>query len=241
MSRLMRVGMVVAQQENGVSEMERFLPERPLWADLFLFPEGYLHSDHLPQARALARQHQKWLIAGMEDFREPARKYQAAVVINPDGQIVGEHRKTSLTPPEIEQGFLPGDSIRAIDTEYGKIGIAICYEIHFPEIARIYALQGARFIFNPIGTGMWHEAQVQQWTHIAAARASENGVFVFGCSHYNDAIPIAFAYAPDGQCLVLSRELNRMVRARFALDEYAPSFDCSLKHRRPELYGDLTK
>jgi predicted amidohydrolase len=233
--------MVVAQQEHGVSEMARFLPERPLWADLFLFPEGYLHSAHLPRACALARQHQKWVIAGMEDFRTPAKKYQAAVVINPQCQLVGEHRKTSLTPPEIEQGFLPGDSIQAIDTEYGKIGIAICYEIHFPEIARIYALQGAKCIFNPIGTGMWHEAQAQQWTHIAAACASENGVFVFGCSHYNDAIPIAFAYAPDGKCLVLSRELNRMVRVRFIPEEYPPSFDCSLEHRRPELYGDLTK
>lgn len=84
---------------------------------------------------------------------------------------------------------------------------------------------------------MWHEKQYREWNAIAQARASENKAFVVGCSHFNDIIPIAFAYAPDSECLAQSREVNRPVRVTLDLDKYpTPTFS----QRRPELYEDLT-
>ena len=178
-------------------------------------------------------------MTGIDDYRYSGKKYETAIIIDPSGDIVGEHKKTSLTDYEIENGYCQGDSIKVIDTVFGKIGIAICYEIHFPEVSRIYALQGAKFIFNPVGTGMWHEHQYEQWNSIARARASENGVFVLGCSHFNNTIPFAFAYTTNGECLVKSREVNRVVYVSLDLDKY--QIKKNFSQRRPELYNDITK
>ncbi|MBI4947677.1 MAG: carbon-nitrogen hydrolase family protein [Bacteroidetes bacterium] len=174
----------------------------------------------------------------MEDRRKSGKKFQTSIIIDPSGNIVGEHQKTSITKWEVENGYSRGDSINVVDTKIGSIGLAICYEIHFPEISRIYALKGAKIILNPIGTGMWHESQLKQWTSIASARASENNVYVLGCSHFNDAIPLAFAYDPNGNCLVLSRDANRLITVTIDLNKLGEE---QFSQRRPELYGELIK
>lgn len=233
-----KIGMVVAKRERpALTELEKFLPND--WADVFLFPETYFLSEQLDEVCALVQKNQKWLVTSMEDHREPGKSYETGVVIDPNGCLAGQHRKTSLTEWDKRNGLQPGSSIQAIDTGFGKIGIAVCYEIWFPEVARLLALQGAKILFNPIGTGMYYEYQVEQWTTLARARAIENGIFVFGCSHDVDTIPIAFAYAPDGTCLVFSREVNRLVRVVIDLDR--PYETVSLADRSPQLYLGIHK
>ena len=232
----LNVGIVIAKEEKGLSELRLYAQEDNV--DLLLLPEGYLSSKQLDEACELAKQNKKWLVTSMEDTRAEGHKYQTGVVISPDGKIAGEHRKTSVTRYEEDNGTEVGDTIEVIDSPLGKLGITVCFEAHFPEIARVYALQGARIIFNPIGTGMWNEEQFKQWSSIGCARASENGVFMVGCSHFNDAIPIAYAYSPRGECLALVRDANRMVKVTLDLDGYLPhNFD----QRRPELYKMLTE
>jgi len=234
----MRVGLIVPPVHHAtLAQLGPSLAEAP--ADVFLFPESYLRSDNLPEAREFARENGKWLVVGIDDLRERGTKFLSAVVIDPRGEVAGEHRKTVLTDDEQEDGFAPGDSIRPIETDIGKFGISICYELHFPEVTRIYALQGATIIFNPIRTGMWDEKQYLKWTTVASARASENEVFVLGCSHFNDAIPIAFAYAPTGECIVQSREVNRVLCVTIDPAAYPPRG--KLSKRRPELYGRLVE
>ena len=131
--------------------------------------------------------------------------------------------------------------IRAIDvfeTDFGKAGISICYEMHFPEVARILAVQGARIVFNPVGTGMWHETQYAAWTSVGRTRASENGIFAVGCSHANDAVPFAYAYAPNGRALAEARHVSRMVTVTVDLKE---CFGMFMEHRQPHLYGKLVE
>lgn len=226
------VGIVVAKEESGLSDLENYIQHRDV--DLLLLPEGYLGSDQLAEACALAKKHKKWLVTSMEDTRTQGSAYQTGIVVSPDGKVVGEHKKTSVTQNETNNHIQTGDSIEAISTPFGLVGLTICFEIHFPEIARLYALQGARIIFNPIGTGMWNEQQFKQWSSIACARASENGVFMLGCSHYNDAIPMAYAYSPRGECLALVRDAHRMVVVTLDLDAYTPH---DFSQRRPDLYG----
>jgi len=234
--RQIKLGIVVAQPETEtISEFEKYISSE--WAEMLMFPEGYLNSKNLEIIRELAKKHNKWIVCGMDDTRDLAHHMESGIIIDPSGNILGEHRKTSLTKWELEHGYERGNSIKVIDTPFGKFGFAICYEIHFPEVSRILALQGAEVIFNPIGTGMWNEAQFSVWNAIAKARASENNAFVVGCSHFNDCIPVAFAYAPDGECLVSSREQNRMIPVVLDFEKYKTRkiFD----QRRPDLYSDL--
>ena len=234
--RQIQLGMIIAKPETEtISEVEKYISSD--WAEMLMFPEGYLQSENLERVQELAKEHKKWIVTGMDDQRDSARQMEAGIIIDPSGSIAGEHRKTSLTKWEVEHGYQRGNSIKVIDTPLGKFGFAICYEIHFPEVARILALQGAEIIFNPIGTGMWHEAQFDVWNAIARARASENNAFVVGCSHFNDCIPVAFAYAPGGECMVSSREQNRMFPVVLSLAKHKT--EKNFGHRRPDLYSDL--
>ena len=234
------IGLVIAQpvkdSDHPFSELEKFtLDTKP---DLFLFPEDHIYSENLPGLQEIAKQRQKWIICGMEDRDGGGKKYKQAVVIHPKGNVAGRHRKTSLTYDELAKGFSNGDAIQAVGTDFGIIGVSICYEIHFPEVARCYALQGARILFNPIGTGMWHETQYQAWSSVGRSRASENGIFCAGCCHQNGAIPMAYAYAPDGTSLVEARDANQLVTVTVDLTQ---CFGMFLEHRQPNLYGLLTK
>lgn len=234
--RQIKLGIVIAKPETKtISEIEKYISSDRV--EMLMFPEGYLQSRNLEKVRGLAKKHQKWIVSGMDDRRNLSRRMQTGIIIDPSGNIAGEHCKTSLTKWEVERGYQRGDSIKAIDTPLGRFGFAICYEIHFPEVARILALQSAGIIFNPIGSGMWDEAQFEVWNAIARARASENNVFVVGCSHFNDHIPVAFAYAPGGECLVSSREQNRMVPVVLSLAKHKT--EKNFDQRRPELYSDL--
>jgi len=176
----------------------------------------------------------------VDDRRDKVKKYSTAIVVGPDGSILGEHKKTSIGGVGIEKGYSKGDFIDVINTDFGVVGVSICYELHFPEVARVYALKGARIIFNPIGVGMFDDKQFFQWNSLASARASENNAFVAGCSHFNEAIPLAFAYDPNGECLVQSRGEKGVIKTTIDFNKYS-SKDKKFSRRRPELYGILTE
>ncbi len=238
MSEKIIVGLVIARpvkdSDQPLAEVERFTTDTK--TEIILFPEDHIYTDRLPDLQEIARKRNKWIISGMEDRETGKDKFKKAAIVNPQGEIVGIHRKTSLTYNEISKEFSHGDCIQAFQTDFCTIGVSICYEIHFPEVARTYALQGAKVIFNPIGTGMWHETQYAAWSAIGRARASENGIFCVGCSHQNDAVPMAYAYAPDGTCLVQTRDANRMAVVPLDLTQ---CFGMFLEHRQPKLYGKL--
>lgn len=232
------LGLVVAEPEkDSVKQAEMCLAMGG--AEAYLFPEGYFKSDRLDEMCELAKKFGKWIFSGMEDTRENGHKFETGVIISSTGEIIGEHKKTSLTKYEIDHGYERGDAIKIIDTELGKIGFAICYEIHFPEIARVLALAGAELILNPIGTGMWHEEQLSLWTSVGKTRASENSVFVAGVSHKNDTIPIAYAYAPGGESLGFSRDRGGILIVNINPEKY-PASKKGWSERRPELYGPIT-
>lgn len=95
--------------------------------------------------------------------------YNTAVLINRLGEIVGTYRKTHLPLIEAEEGVTPGDELPVFETDFGKIGILICWDQCFPDAARILRLQGAELIvISTIG-----DAPVQ-----SRARAADNGIHV---------------------------------------------------------------
>lgn len=205
--------------------------------DFVVFPEGFLRQDHIKEAEKLANLYAKWVVVGSQDIGEHQSLY--TLVISPIDGLIYSHCKTALTVGDRKIQANQGESIEALDTPFCKIGTVLCYEIHFPEVARIEAIEGAKVLFNTVGTGMWHEQQFDEWTTIAKARAIENRCFVFGCTHYCDPIPIMFAYDPHGRCLALERNKNGCVTVEVDLSKIDDQD--FLRDRYPKAYSKLSK
>jgi len=215
---------------DEILEMERLLDGA---GDFVLFPEGFLSHGNLDRATQRVRASGRWASVGVEE----ADGALSVVVISPDGEIRLRHQKTALTDGDLDAGRVPGSGYQILETPFGVIGTPLCYEIHFPEISRIFSMLGAQILLNPVGTGMWHELQLSQWTTVARARAIENGVFVAGCTHCCGAIPMAYAYRPDGAELGFIRDSKE--RLTVTIDTgLLPPQDWK-RHRTPELYHKL--
>ena len=116
----------------------------------------------------LARRLKVWIVAGLYE-RSGSRVYNTAVLVGRDGTLVGRYRKMSLPDEEIEGGITPGSDTPVFDTDFGRVGLMICWDSSYPEVARSLAARGAEVLFLPIWGG--EEALVQ-------ARAIENQVHV---------------------------------------------------------------
>jgi predicted amidohydrolase len=101
---------------------------------------------------AQARRHGMWLAAGsVPELGEDGNLYNTALVFNPAGSLVARHRKVHLYPPTLEQTiFTPGTCLTTFDDDtLGGVGLVICFDGDFPEVARTMALRGARLVLAP--------------------------------------------------------------------------------------------
>jgi predicted amidohydrolase len=124
----------------------------------------------------LAKRHSLHLVVSLYE-RDGKAVYNAAVLIGPDGRIIGKYRKVCLPHSEVHDGVTPGDDYPVFDTALGKVGMMICYDGFFPEVARELTNRGAEIIAFPV----WGCNPL-----LAAARACENHVYVVS-STYTDA------------------------------------------------------
>src|SRR5262245_53947497 len=125
---------------------------------------------------ALAKQHDLYIVVGLVE-RDGHLIYNVAVLVGPDGKIIGKYRKAALPRTEIEGGITPGTEYPVFDTRFGKLGMMVCYDGFFPEPARQLRMRGAEVIAFPV----WGCNPM-----LAAARACENHVFLVS-STYTDA------------------------------------------------------
>ena len=130
--------------------------------------------------------------------------------------------------------FSGGDFISPIDTAYGRVGLEICYDLRFPEVARSLALQGADFLVTP---AQFPALRRSQWRALTIARAIENQMPHLACNWANgggsliiDADGEILAEAGSGQTVICA-DIDLSRRDSFRLE--IPCFD----HRRPEIYG----
>lgn len=232
-----KICLVVPQKNKEISELQKFIGT--VNADIYIFPEGFLHNESLSKAMEISAENRKFIISG---YQEKAQDYilEKALVID-EGKIIGEYTKCILTKGECRKGKKGGNAIYCIDTKYGKIGIPICYELHFPEVARIMALDAPVMLINIIGTGMYHEAQYAQWTALAKARAIENELFVAGCSHYNGEIPLAFAYSPKGKALIEEKSHYGQIVINIDLSVSHKKEIDYLSDRKPKLFQRISE
>ncbi|MBD8018180.1 carbon-nitrogen hydrolase family protein [Kaistella pullorum] len=116
------------------------------------------------------------IIAGSMPLVENGDLFNVSYLLHRDGKI-DEHRKIHITPNERKfYGMKGGSEIKVIDTDCGKVGLVICYDVEFPELPRILADQGMKILFVPYLTDT-QNAYVRV-RHCAAARAIENECYV---------------------------------------------------------------
>jgi predicted amidohydrolase len=123
----------------------------------------------------LAKKHDLHIVAGLVE-RDGKTLYNTAALLGPDGRLIGKYRKVTLPRSEIEGGITPGHDYPVFDTRFGKLGMMICYDGFFPEVARALAINGAEVIAWPV----WGCNPM-----LAQARACENHVYVVS-STYTD-------------------------------------------------------
>lgn len=195
-----------------------------------------------------ARRHKVWLIPSIFEKEIPGVCYDTALLINPDGELVGRYRKTHialLSSPQSGQEkffFKAGNSLPVFDTPLGKIGILICYDRGFPEAWRVLALQGAEIVTVPITT-----TDEDGFAAMACTRCFENGLFGLfvnrcGQEDWKSFFGGSLIAGPRGQILAQLADQEGVITATLDLNsiETTRLRMPYLRDRRPELYGSIS-
>jgi len=239
-------------------------------ADLIVFPElsntGYIKERDKkfgrqfikfaekipgPSTEELGKQAKKYgvyLVVGLAEQHPeiPGMLYNAAVLINPKGELVGVHHKMHI-PGEEKHYFMPGSTCDTYKTDIGNIGMSICYDGQFPEFTRSLALKGAEILCM-----IWNMPSFSNppelLEHITATRAAENRMFAVSCNclgvqgkidffgHSVISDPVGNFLATAGtKETIISATLKEKVLLEERIQQ--PVF----RDRRPDMYSYLLK
>ena len=254
------IGMIAEAAAKGVKVMclqEIFAgpyfcaEQHPRWYHLAEpVPDG--HTTRVMQD--VAKQYGMLIVVPLYEEAMTGVYYNSAVVIDGDGKVLGTYRKNHIPqlPGFLEKYyFKPGNLGYPVwETDYGKIGVYICYDRHFPEGARLLGLNGADIIFNPSATIAGISKYL--WELEQPAHAVANGYFVgainrvgvedpwrtgpfYGSSYFANPRGEIVAQACEDKDEIVVADLDfdmiRQVRSAWQF----------FRDRRPETYGDMTK
>lgn len=190
-----------------------------------------------------------YIIAGSIPELEDGNLYNSSFIFK-NGEIIGRHRKMHLFDidiPEItfkeSEVLREGNQITVVDTEFCKIGIAICYDMRFPELLRLMTLKGAKIIVIPgafnMVTGPAH------WETLIRARAVDNQIYMAAASPAKNEELSYVAYGnstiadPWGEVLARASEEEEIIYADIDLARIREVRDKLplLRNRREDIYG----
>lgn len=196
-----------------------------------------------------ARKLKAYIISGSYIVRKSGKHYNTSLLFDPDGNLRAEYSKIHLfdsTVPEYKESWFvnPGNRYTVANTEYGRIGMIICYDIRFPELLLTLTLKGAELIFCPAAFPMAGTSPGDDhWEILTKAASLQNMVYLvavnqigfkepftfFGRSVIVDPWGIEIAKASHKECIisaVLDLEYLREMRKIRTI----------IGHRRPEVY-----
>lgn len=195
--------------------------------------------------REAARANGVYVVAGFALAKEelPAVAYNSSVFINREGELLGTFDKAHLWALE-RFYFRSGNAFPVFDTEFGKVGVMICYDMGFPEVARILALKGAELIVCP---SAWCEEDHDVWNYNTQCRALENTVFLAAVNRHGREGDLYMGghtrvCNPRGAVIAeLAEEAEGILYAELDFDQLKKFRTASpyLRDRRPELYDEV--
>ena len=203
----------------------------------------------------VARKYSMAIVVPIYEEEETGVYYNTAAVIDADGSYLGKYRKSHIphTAPGFWEKFYfrPGNmGYPVFDTQYGKVGVYICYDRHFPEGARELGLAGAEIVFNPSATVAGLSEYL--WKLEQPAHAVANGYFVGAINRIGYEAPWnigefygqSYFVDPRGQFLATaSRDKSELVVADLDLGliQQVRNTWQFYRDRRPETYGAITE
>lgn len=279
----MKVNVTCVQMEpilrsfqNNVDKMCSFIKEtmgKNPNTDLIVFPElitsGYecgkdfqRLAETVPEGEsmkiigALAREYKVHIVYGFPERDADKRDvlYNSAVLIDDDGQVKGVYRKVHLFASE-KEFFRAGCSYPVFNTSIGKLGMMICWDTAFPEVARSLALKGADLLIvstnweKPYLTSVVTKNQ-QDWDLVTRARALDNCMYLVSANRIGFDESLGFfgrsnIIGPTGEAIVelldevegtISAELDYSIPIQLRYEYYT-----FFKDRRPDTFSELTK
>ena len=159
----------------------------------------------------LAKKHNLHIVVSLNE-RDRHLVYNAAVLLGPDGRLIGKYRKVCLPRGEVDEGVAPGTDYPVFETPFGKVGMMICYDGFFPEVARELANRGAEVIAWPV----WGCNPL-----LARARACENHVYIVS-STYEDIARnwmLSAVFDRTGETIALAKEWGTVAVAEVDLNQ----------------------
>jgi predicted amidohydrolase len=244
--------MIVQAAGKGAAVVA--LPEMfncPYNSELFPgYAEQYPDGESIAMLSATAAAQKIYLFGGSIPEKDGNQIFNTCFIFGPDGRLLARHRKIHLFDVELEEGLTfresatleRGNQITVVDTRFGKIGVVICYDLRFPELARAMALRGVTLLLAPAAfnmiTGPAH------WELTLRLRAVDNQFYVAGVAPARNEQTEYLAYGhsmlvdPWGKIVksldageglfVAEIDIKRLERVRSELP--------LLKHRRTDLY-----
>jgi N-carbamoylputrescine amidase len=229
---------------------ERFHPQRPADTSFLELAEP-VPGPTTDVFCERARRHAMVIILNLYE-RDGARAYDCSPVIDADGRLLGRTRMVHITDYACfhEQGYYtPGDTGAPVyDTRAGRIGVAICYDRHYPEYMRALAVAGADLVAVPQAgaVGEWPEGLYEAELRVAAF---QNGYYTALCNRVGEEECLTFAgesfvCAPNGQVIARApagEDTILYADVDLSSAERSHARRLFLRDRRPELYAEWVR
>lgn len=263
---------VTADKEQNIKEVEKYLektkenkPDIVVLPEMFNCPYNKEVFDEYSEPEGgqtwqklseFAKKYNIYLFAGsIPEKTEDGSVYNTSFVFDRQGKQIGKHRKVHLFDIDVKGGqtfkesdtLTPGKDLTVVDTEFGKIGLMICYDIRFPEWARLMSLEGAKVVIVPgafnMTTGPAH------WELLFRTRAVDNQVYMIGTAPAQDK---EGSYISYGNSIITSPWGEIVDRMSFEKGYMINEIDLkeveevrkqipALAHRRTDLYEIIKK
>ncbi|MFT9493436.1 carbon-nitrogen hydrolase family protein [Anaerosolibacter sp.] len=219
-----------------------------------LYAEAY-PGETTERLSLMAMESNIYLIAGSIPEQEGDHIYNTSFIFGPDGKLIGRHRKMHLFDIDVEGkirfkesdtlGY--GEEITVVETEFGKIGVAICYDMRFPELMRLMVLEGAEVIIVPAAFNM--TTGPAHWDITIKARALDNQVYFVAASPARNMDATYHAYghssivSPWGDVIAQADEKETILYGEIDLEKVKKVRRelPLLQHRRTTLYDVVKK
>ncbi len=242
-TNLQTVRLMAAEAARRGSQM-LLLPE--LWSTGYDLENAANHATTIDagifaEVAEMAVHHQLYILGSCLSLLAEGKYGNTAVLFDPHGQALETYSKIHLFRLMQEEQYLTaGDHLTLVDSQWGKLGLAICYDLRFPEMFRSYGLGGANVVFLP---SEWPHPRLAHWQTLLRARAIENQFYVVACNRVGSSKQTDFfghscIIDPWGQTVLEAGEEEMLLTCELdlsrvqAVRQKIPIF----QDRRPELY-----